>query len=174
MADAVARAMKLADKDTGKNIPESPETLRLQQQMLMDGKKAVMMFPANTGRVLDPPPGMKAINTPEGVFHYNPKMISPQRIKAAINEGRLNEILGIGPYSKKDVLKRVGKGEKLLNVVGRSPEGHEIIAAAGTPSTAMNQVSAISPTLPEGSQVHLEAPQNVILQRALRVAQMPR
>lgn len=173
MADAISRALKLADKDKGKNVPESPETLRLQQQMLMDGKKAVMMYPANTGAVLDTPPGIKSLHTPEGIFHYNPKMISVDKIKAAIKDGRLNDILGLGPYSKADVLKRVSKGEPLLNVVGRSPEGHEVVAAAGTTSTAMDQASAISPTLPEGSKVHLEAPQNVIIQRALRAAQMP-
>jgi hypothetical protein len=168
--DKVARALLAAHKDTEKNIPESPETLKLQRQMLMDGQKSVMMFPAGTGEAMPVPFGMKALSVPEGVFHYNPKQMTPERIKAAIKEGRLNDILGLGPYSKKDVGRRVKKGEPLLNVVGKTPQGHEIVSAAGTPSTAMDQVHAISPTLPEGSEVHVEPIQNVLIQRALRAA----
>ena len=152
-------------EDHGKTVPESPRTLELQRQMLMQGKRKAMLYTPGTPI---PPPihGIVGVRTPQGVIHYNPNLISHEEVVHAAQNNRLNEILGLGPYSKRDVEEKVAAGEPLLAVVSRDHIGHEAVAAAGTPSTAHEQLAALHEHVPEGGSVSVEPFDHVVSQRA--------
>ena len=150
-------------------VPESPETLAIQSQMLAQGRRAVTMYPRATPNIPAPPPGMKSLKTADGVFHYNPKMISPEAIHDAVRRGRINEIIGLGPYSKQDIYQRVAQGEQSLAVVGRDAEGREALSAIGTPSTAMEQIHHIRQATPPGGSVGVESIHQPIYERAMSI-----
>jgi hypothetical protein len=143
-------------------VPEAPHTLESQLQAFLQGKRKAVLY---THEEPAPPEGAQRLETAHGVFHYNPALIDERSIKAAVAGDRINEILGYGPYSKKDVLNRVSAGGTPLAVVGRDAEGREVVAAAGTHGTANEQASAIAAQLPTGGQVHIESPQQVISER---------
>ena len=143
-------------------VPEAPHTLESQLQAFLQGKRKAVLY---THEEPAPPEGAQRLETAHGVFHYNPALIDERSIKAAVAGDRINEILGYGPYSKKDVLDRVTAGDTPLAVVGRDAEGREVVAAAGTHGTANEQASAIAAQLPTGGQVHIESPQQVISER---------
>ena len=143
-------------------VPEAPHTLESQLQAFLQGKRKAVLY---THEEPAPPEGAQRLETAHGVFHYNPALIDERSIKAAVAGDRINEILGYGPYSKKDVLNRVTAGDTPLAVVGRDAEGREVVAAAGTHGTANEQASAIAAQLPTGGQVHIESPQQVISER---------
>jgi hypothetical protein len=143
-------------------VPEAPHTLESQLQAFLQGKRKAVLY---THEEPAPPEGAQRLETAHGVFHYNPALIDERSIKAAVAGDRINEILGYGPYSKKDVLNRVSAGDTPLAVVGRDAEGREVVAAAGTHGTANEQASAIAAQLPTGGQVHIESPQQVISER---------
>ena len=151
-------------EDHGKTVPESPRTLELQRQMLMQGKRKAMLYTPGTPI---PPPihGIVGVRTPQGVIHYNPNLISHEEVVHAAQNNRLNEILGLGPYSKRDVAEKVAAGEPLLAVVSRDHTGHEAVAAAGTPSTAHEQLAALHEHVPEGGSVSVEPFDHVVSQR---------
>ena len=152
-------------EDHGKTVPESPRTLELQRQMLMQGKRKAMLYTPGTPI---PPPiqGIMGVRTPQGVIHYNPSLISHEEVVHASQNNRLNELLGLGPYSKDDVAEKVMGGEPLLAVVSRDQNGHEAVSAAGTPSTANEQIASLHEHAPEGGSVGIEPFEQVVSQRA--------
>ena len=151
-------------EDHGKTVPESPRTLELQRQMLMQGKRKAMLYTPGTPI---PPPiqGIMGVRTPQGVIHYNPSLISHEEVVHASQNNRLNEVLGLGPYSKDDVAEKVMGGEPLLAVVSRDQNGHEAVSAAGTPSTANEQIASLHEHAPEGGSVGIEPFEQVVGER---------
>tara|TARA_R110000868_G_scaffold187316_1_gene429818 strand:- start:6131 stop:10426 length:4296 start_codon:yes stop_codon:yes gene_type:complete len=151
-------------EDHGKTVPESPRTLELQRQMLMQGKRKAMLYTPGTPI---PPPiqGIMGVRTPQGVIHYNPSLISHEEVVHAAKNNRLNEVLGLGPYSKDDVAEKVMGGEPLLAVVSRDQNGHEAVSAAGTPSTANEQIASLHEHAPEGGSVGIEPFEQVVGER---------
>ena len=143
-------------------IPEAPHTLAMQLQAFLQGKRKAVLYTHDEPEL---PKGAGRLETAHGVFHYNPALIDEPAIKAAVAGDRINDVLGYGPYSKKDVLNRVSAGESPLAVVGRDAEGREVVAASGTDKTAHEQAAAIAPQLPPGGQVHVENPAQVISER---------
>ena len=163
---AVRRALMLAKDDAGKTLPESPRTLHLQRQALLAGKRKAMLFPKGGGREAVVAPGMERMETPDGVIHYNPGMVSEREIARAIKHKRLNEVLGLGPYSKTDIAKRVSRGVPPVSVVARDARGVEAAAALGTHETAPEQMPHIAAQMPPGGSVGLENPAETVLRRA--------
>jgi len=159
-AKAVRQAL-MAAKDAP--ISESAKTLKTQQDMFLAGKRKAMLYTHQEPAL---PQGAARLVTQHGVFHYNPALIDKKAIEAAVANGRVNEILGLGPYSKTDVLYRVAKGEPLVGVIGRDAGGHEALSAVGTPSTAAEQAIAIGRQLPAGGNVGVEHPAKVLMERA--------
>lgn len=147
--------------DTGANVPETPQTQAAQQQAVAEGRRAVVMFPKGSD---EQPlaPGMARVRTPRGTFHFDPKQITPQQIRRASRDGRENEILGLGPYSKEDVQKRLHGGEPAIAVTERQPDGTEVKAAVGTPSTAPDQQQAVAAGAAPGNSVQVEPIEGVI------------
>jgi len=151
--------------DQGVTIPEPPHALAHQRQALIDGRKAAVLYPHNGGPPPEPPPGAGVVSTDDGVFHYNPKLISAEHIVHAAANNRLNDVLGLGPYSKDDILDRVLKGEMPVGVVVRDHNGHEVVSAVGTPSTAGEQAHAMQHQIPESGSISVEPAMRVIMER---------
>lgn len=154
-----------APVDTGANVPETPATLQAQQDQVAAGNRKAVMYPSGTD-VPRIPPGMKQTATPRGVFHYDPKQITPARIKALSAAGKENEILGLGPVPKAEAVARAAAGENPVAVVERTPDGTEVRAAAGTEPTAPAQLAAIEAVKSPGNTVAVEAPGAVVAARA--------
>lgn len=150
--------------DLGLNFPESLSTLLAQQQQLISGKRPAQMFPKNTDE-LPLPAGFDRVETERGIFHFDPELVSKEVIKELSSAARENVLLGLGPYSKADILEYVNAGELLLVVTERTPEGIEVKAAAGTKSTVQSQIVALENTKLLGSVISIEAPGQVLLQR---------
>lgn len=141
--------------DTGKNTPEAEATVHAQIKDLVDGKRAVVMFPRGT-KPPERPAGIGLIDNARGTFWYDPDKIDSDEIKAKSAEGRENELLGLGPYSKPEIDARVAQGEKPVTVVERAPDGTELKAAYGTEQTAPEQIAAIEKDKAPGSTVAVE------------------
>lgn len=124
--------------DTGKCVPESFETLLLQQRQLIHGRRKVQMFPLGTLE-LPLPPNFGHFENVRGVFHYNANEISSDQIDDASSKGRENEFLNLGPFSKADIAKRAKKGERVTCIIEINLNGVEIRAAAATDKTIPRQ-----------------------------------
>lgn len=165
VADAARRVSRPAD-DTGQNVPESPPTLEAQRQKLVDGEVPAVMYPKGT-KPLPTPPGMKRINLPRGIFDYDPARTSADAIRKASLEGRENEILGLGPMSKDDVVAAAQEtGETPVAVVERAPDGTEVKGTLATPSTVDVQAPTIEANKTPGNTVAVEPAGKAVAERA--------
>ena len=155
-------------EDHGRTLPETPHTLALQHQALLEGKKAAVMYPHNGHEPPPLPHGAAETATKDGVFHFNPAMISEEQIHAASDADRLNDILGLGPFSKNDVYQRILHGEQPVSVISKDRHGHEAAAAWGTEQTAPAQMAALQGHMPEGGSVGVEHPLQTLQGRQAR------
>jgi hypothetical protein len=155
-------------EDHGRTLPETPHTLALQHQALLEGKKAAVMYPHNGHEPPPLPHGAAETATKDGVFHFNPAMISEEQIHAASDADRLNDILGLGPFNKNDVYQRIMQGEQPVSVISKDRHGHEAAAAWGTEQTAPNQMAALQGHMPEGGSVGVEHPLQTLQGRMAR------
>jgi len=151
--------------DTGMNTPERPADLQAQQQQLARGDRAAQMFPLGTPE-LPLPEGMQRVETPRGVFHFDPRQITADEVLSASKAGRENDVLGLGPYSKPEVLERHAAGEPLAAMVERGPTGEELRGAVVTPSTAPETQAAMESAKSDGSAVRLEPLEETVAKRA--------
>lgn len=166
----VRRADGGAIDDTGMTVPETPESLLAQQRQLIEGRRLAQMFPVGTEE-LTLPPGMERIETPRGVFHFDPSRISARDIVAASNARRENEVLGLGPMSKDDVARVMQEtGEKPVSIVERDGMGNEVRGSLATPSTVGMQADTILRTADPKNSVDVEPVDDVVAQRAMRIA----
>jgi hypothetical protein len=124
--------------DTGKNRPESLETLMLQRNQLLNGSRPVQMFPIGT-KELSLSRRMLRTENKRGVFHYNPKLITEEEIQRLSQAQRENEFLLLGSYSKRDIVEKILKGEESLTVTEYTRNGVEIRSAIGCTSTINEQ-----------------------------------
>jgi len=141
-------------------LPESLETLHRQQKALMDGRRHAQMFPTGTPE-LPLPLGMERLETPRGIFHFNPQELDPVSIIAKSAEARENEILGYGPYSKIDVMT---SGQPPICVVERGKDGVEIVAVLTTQAWS-DEVMAAWPAPAPNSVIQIEPLPDVIRKR---------
>lgn len=154
----------IANHETYNTIPESHATLRHQQHQLMQGHRKVQMFPHGTEE-LPVPPGMERTTVGRDVFHYDPHSISPHEIKHHAMQGHEHKLLGLGPFSKHEILHRLRGGEIPVAVVERHPDGTEVRSAAGTHVTAPHQLAAMHHTKSPGNTLNIEDPHRVIHER---------
>jgi len=151
--------------DEGKTLPESDKTLEHQRQLLLEGRRKAVMYPKGGNPAPEAPDGAGETITPDGTFHFNPALVTEEQIHEASRQHRLNEVLGLGPYSKQDIAKRIMQGEHPVAVVARDHEGHEVVSAAGTHATAAEQIEAMRHQVPEGGAIGIEHPEQVIRDR---------
>src|SRR5690349_5589908 len=110
----LTQAVRAGD-DTGLCVPESTATLLLQQRQLVAGRRDVQMFPLGTW-ALPLPIGLARHENSRGVFHFRPEKISAGKIDELSAQGRENEFLNLGPYSKREIVPRLLAGEKFIAV----------------------------------------------------------
>jgi hypothetical protein len=138
--------------DTSVCAPESLETLLLQQIQLIRRTRNVQMFPCGTLE-LDLPPGAARYQNIRGIYHFWPDEISAQRIEELSSEGRENEFLKLGPFSKSDIAARALAGEQVTCVTEFSKAGVELRCAAATVDTALEQIRYFERTKEMGSTI---------------------
>jgi len=153
-------------KPPERTIPEKPNTMALQVHQLEQGLRRVVYFPKGTP-LMKRPKMAKALETPDGMFFYDPAKITSGDILRAQEAGRLNEILGaadggMGPQSKTDVER---SGSPVVSVVGKSANGTvaqgTLVTRAGIPLT----VQQVSKVTPKGGKVSVESPAKTIADR---------
>lgn len=145
-------------------LPENPETLLAQQDQLLEGERPVQMFPTGTPE-LPLPEGAGRVEGLSGAFHYNPAQASPEALQGLAATGRENEALGLGPFSKEEIAQRVQAGEPALVIVERTPDGVEVRAALGTPSTLPAQLEVMEKVKSPENKLAVEALQDVLAAR---------
>lgn len=154
--------------DTWQNIPESIATLLHQQNELFSGKRSVQMFPNGT-RELPILTGCVRYANKRGIFHYWPNKITEEVIEFLSSQGKENLLLRLGPFSKRDIAKRLEKGEKLVFITEYSPIGTEVRSAIGTDQTCPEQLAYFEQTKCDGNTIVAGAPPERV-QRVLRKA----
>jgi hypothetical protein len=154
--------------DTGLCIPETAATLAFQQVQLVAGNRDVQMFPIGTAE-LPVPSGFARHQNVRGVFHFWPGAISADAIDALSAEGRENEFLMLGHFSKTDIAKRVLAGESLLCVTEYTPEGVEVRSAAGTDKTVNEQRAYFERTKEPGNTIAVGEMPHVIRARLAEI-----
>ena len=150
--------------DTGRCVPETAATLRLQQSQLVAGKRDVQMFPIGTAE-LPAPSGFTRHQNARGVFHFRHDAISAEAIDALSAYGRENEFLNLGPIGKSEVAKRILAGESLLCVTKYTPDGTEVRSAAGTDKTIDEQRAYFEHTKEPGNTITINGLPHVICAR---------
>lgn len=150
--------------DTGLNAPETPATLQAQQGQIGTGNRKAVMYPKGTTPGAQKP-GTSRINTPRGVVDYDPTQLTAKQVIGAIAQGKENEILGLGPFSKPEIMQRMAAGEKPVAVTERTPQGVEVKAALGTEQTAPTQLHNLETNKTPGNVVGLENPQDTVAAR---------
>lgn len=162
---AVAGAFQGAQElDTGKNVPESVETLKAQQEQLLAGRRKAQMFPKGSLEI-PMPKGMERFENARGIFHFNPELVSREEVAKASEQGRENELLGLGPLSKPEAMKRAAAGDPELAVTERTPDGTEVKTAVATKSTAPAVAAELEKIKTPGNAVAVEPVAKVINER---------
>lgn len=150
--------------DTRLCAPESLETLLLQQDQLIRGKRDAQMFPIGAAE-LRIPIGCERYENNRGVYHF--RNIPVETVKNLSESGRENEILLLGPFNKYDVALRLRAGEKLTYIT-EYISSVELRCAAGTGGTIDRQRGYFESTKePDGVIVIGECPERV--QRRLAI-----
>lgn len=150
--------------DTGLNVREARKTLLLQQVQLIFGKRQAQMFPIGTEELLLPP-WLQRVETDRGVFHFNPHLIHRSEVVNVVARLRENEILGLGPFNKADILQRMRRGESLMAISELAQDGTEIKSAAATESTLDAQRAVFDVGKLEHSHIRVEPIWDVIERR---------
>lgn len=153
----------MASDIEGPTVPETPETLAIQRRELQDGTRHVMVYKGGLGP--QPPKGMSSTRVGRDIYHYNPDVYSPEDIGALVATNTIGQHLRLGDTSKSDVEADVAEGHTPMAIVERTPEGHEVRAAAGTRKTAKDQFNHFVGSKSKGNTVRLEQPADVIRKR---------
>ena len=164
-------ANRVAD-DAGQTVAENEDILKEQQKKLIAGEVPAQMFtPGETELPL--PEGMVRVQTPKGVFHFNPKAklrgrpLNANTVRGLAFQGRENLILGLGDKNKAQVAAEAqAKSEPIVAAVERTREGTEVKAAATTPSDAPRIVDQLQENASPGNTTQVEPVQQVLEQRA--------
>jgi hypothetical protein len=121
--------------DTRLCAPESLQTLVLQQDQLIRGNRDAQMFPGGTLE-LPVPQGCERYKNHRGIYHF--RNMSVEMVEMLSKQGRENEILLLGPFSKYDIAVRVQNGEALTYIT-EYIGGIELRCAIGTDGTIDQQ-----------------------------------
>lgn len=144
-------------------IPETKETLHIQQLQLIRGKRRAQLFPLGTPE-LGLPKRMERFVTRDGICHYDPDRLFEQEIMEVIDRRAWNLILNLGPTSKNDVYQLDPNPQ--FAIVERTPGGTEVRAAITCRETFSKQWKYFISTKEEGCLLRLEPIATVLLLRS--------
>ncbi len=144
-------------------VPETPATISTQLDQLAQGARKVVMLPEGTP-TQPSPPGMATYLYKGNRYVYDPKLISGENLREAVNTGRITDILGPtdGGLGVPDKSQLTSPPQ---SVVSRDAQGNEVqssLADEASVPVAMEQAGKITP---EGGQVTVEDPAIVIGER---------
>lgn len=155
-------------------VPETPESLQDQQEKLVAGDIPAMLFPWTQkpargvqGRTqeLALPEGFDRVTTREGIIHFDPKVYKRQAIITAVDNGRINDILGY-VQSKPEVAMAEAAGDGPARaIVERGPNGEERGAALVSPSQEAAQAEMFRRRQSPDSTIVRETPAETLEQR---------
>jgi hypothetical protein len=159
---------------------EPDATLRQQHADLLDksNPRDAIVYPLDT-QPLDIPRKGGAYGTTQlddgrtvQFYKYGPnKLINADKVNYLAQDGKLNDLLQLGPVTKDEAVDRARQGEQGAVVTERTPDQTEVKAAAGTTDTAPAQVAALEATKGPGNTVAVERPADVLADRQAKVAQ---
>jgi len=142
-------------------IPEKPETIAAQIAMINEGKRNVVQI--TEGEVVPEIPavfGLKKLPVPgNGTFIYNPKVITPSRIKMAVEKGTIGELLGYGIPAKP------APGTEIGAVVVRAPDGTEKHGVLTDEPNLPKVLDAATKVASPGDTIGIEPEAEVIAKR---------
>jgi hypothetical protein len=148
-------------------VPEPRVQLAAQVQELAEGSRDVVMIPKGTP-VPKKPKGLKYTQVAGvGVFYHRDN-VSSDEIRAAVKEGRINELLKMGPTTKEEAAADVQQGADPLVVQVRNEEGVPTTEAASSSATVAQDASAIAEQATPGSTIQLTAPEQALAERVMR------
>lgn len=162
---------EVASGDDVPTVPETPEQIKAQMAALVDPKDARgVVFVPNDGFMPSKPEGnfVGIVRTKDGVLFYNSRKklngqpLNKARVKIYEVDGRRNELLGLGPFNKAEV---VANGEADRGVVERTPEGVAVKEVAANEETAPEQIQALEELAPEGNTIEVAPAEEVIAER---------
>jgi hypothetical protein len=145
-------------------VPETPETLAIQQQELLEGKRNVMVFKEGNS----PLPLLKGFQRAligHDTYDFNPKVYTREAVTKLMQEDRIGEALRLGPVTKTEAIHRQLAGEAPRAVVERTPDGTEVRSAFGTVGTVPGQLEYFRRTQDPKNTVQVENPAEVYVSR---------
>jgi|GEM_PF-5921731 len=146
-------------RKTSQTLPEKPEALEAQLQLVADGRKPALLIPSGTEDTIGPAAaqaGLKLATTKIGHFWFDPQRTTRMDIRRAVNADRVGDILGYGIPSKPDPAEAIGV------VTVRDPQGVEKFAVA-TDRRRLNRVAtAAGRVMDESDTLTLERPEDVL------------
>lgn len=74
-------------------VPESPETIAIQLDSLVNGKSKAMLLPPGS-QMPELPKGFKALDTEVGTWFYDPTKLGKAQIQSKVVKGNYGELLG--------------------------------------------------------------------------------
>jgi len=138
-------------------VPERPETLGLQLQQLVQGKRSAV-FVSNASPNVVVPPKMKVVQTREGQIFFNPKKIDQDKVVSAVRNGELNKLLDYVQPKGEAQQQSFAQGVRPNAVVSRNGDGVEQDAAIVSPGNEEEQAQIFADRAEPGSTVGVEDP----------------
>lgn len=155
------------DPEATPTVPESPETIAAQRDLLEQGKKVAVLYPA--GEVMPPKPereGIERVNiTEQGWMDLDTNEVSVDEAKQMVAEGRLNELLELGPVTKGEAVAREQAGEEPNVTSEINANGVPIRDAANTKPVAEDVAAFMEATKQPGSVIVNRPPAEALQER---------
>lgn len=159
-------ASVLSESET---VPETVETLKRQMQDLLDKQndRGAVYVPFGSPAFERPRlrAGLYAVPVEGGMLYVdrNKTGLSASDARALAKSGRLNEALGLGPFSKEDVAAdTLETGAPQVAVTERTPEGVEVKAAESNTNLAPETIAALEEQAAPENTVQVEPVEQVI------------
>jgi hypothetical protein len=148
-------------------VPEPKATISAQLEDLKAGVRAVVEIPKGT-TVPKKPKGAKYTQVGGvGVFYHSPE-VSSEQIRTAVKEGRINELLNMGPTSKAQAVEDIAAGAAPAAVVVRKPDGIPVVEAASSSATAQQDAAVMREKAATGDTIEIGTPEAQIAERGMR------
>ena len=158
--------------------PEPDATIRAQHDALLDPNDPREAMVYNKGQQPIDITGNDRIGQSRlkdgRVVQYDkqgPSQLTPAKISAKNRDGKLNDILQMGPVNQEEAIQRASAGEQPAAVTTVNSEGTPVKEAVGTAATVPDQVAAHEATKGPGDTVHVENVAEPIQRREEALAQ---
>lgn len=139
-------------------VPEKPETLALQLEMVKAGDRKAMLVTQGE-QMPAVPSGLNTAKTPAGTFIYDPAKIKAGEIRKAVRENRIGDVLDYGVPAKP------APGTETGVVTVRTRDGTEKSAVVVDEASTAPAITAAAKIVKPGDEIAIETPQQVITTR---------